>query len=269
MDTYSFRSMGTEIELHAVDGADFASAVAEFERLEAILSRFRPESQLSRLNRDGSIDGCPTLARVLELAVDARERTEGVFDPTVHDALLAAGYDRTFAEVPADSPSPAGLPTRCGGRVRIIGTHVELEPGFRVDVGGIGKGFAAESAANLLGSPCLVNAGGDIAVRGEWPIGIDDDVTMLVSDGGVATSGVDRRHWLRGGVRQHHVIDPATGRPAETDILRLTLVAADAIEAEVLATSLLVGGTAAVLQRNLDAVIVTVDGRTIRTGALQ
>ena len=103
MERHAFRAMGTEIELLGDGG--FELAEAEFHRLEAQLTRFRPESELSRLNRDGCIDASPDLLRVVELALDARERTDGRFDPTVHDALVAAGYDRTFAEV----GSPAQL----------------------------------------------------------------------------------------------------------------------------------------------------------------
>ena len=241
-----FRAMGTDVEL-LVDaaGADGALDAAEQEihRLEAIMTRFRPESELSRLNRDGVIDGDPDLARVVSLALDARERTDGRFDPTVHDALVAAGYDRTFAEL-ADGPLGAARPA--GGGVRVDGTRIELDPGVHLDLGGIGKGYAAERAAEILGvaGPCLVNAGGDIAVRGgAWAVGVDE-TTLEIADAGLATSGVDRRRWLRGGREQHHLIDPRTGAPADVPLLRVTVVAADAVEAEVQAKNVFLGGPA-------------------------
>src|SRR3990172_316337 len=94
------------------------AAEAEFERLEAVMSRFRPESELSSLNREGSLEASPDLLRVVELALEARERTGGRFDPTVHDAVLAAGYDRTFEELAEDAPSsPPATP--CGGAVEV------------------------------------------------------------------------------------------------------------------------------------------------------
>ncbi len=236
-----FRAMGTEIEL-LVDAGDalreLDAAEAEFHRLEAILSRFREDSELSRLNREGTLRAGPDLLRVVELALDGRARTGGRFDPTVHDALVAAGYDRTFEEIAGGDPLPA---RPAGGEVHVDGARISLAPGVRLDFGGIGKGYAAERAAELLAlaGPCLVNAGGDIAVRGgAWPVGVED-VTLELSSGGMATSGRDRRRWGRG---QHHLIDPRTGAPAKTDLLRVTVVAADAVEAEVLAKSVFLGG---------------------------
>jgi thiamine biosynthesis lipoprotein len=241
MEHRAFRAMGTEIELLGEGG--FELAEAEFHRLEALLTRFRPDSELSRLNRDGSIDASPDLLRVVELALDARERTEGRFDPTVHDALVAAGYDRTFAEV---GDGTLGAPRPAGGDVRIAGGRIELGADVRLDLGGTGKGYAAERAAELLAlaGPCLVNAGGDIAVRGgAWLVGVEE-TTLELSEGGLATSGRDRRRWRRGGREQHHLIDPRTGAPAETELLRVTVVAEDAVEAEVQAKNVFLGGPA-------------------------
>lgn len=249
IERHAFRAMGTDVQL-LVDGPGdgFAAAEAELHRLESLLTRFR-ESELTRLNRDGAIDAGHDLLRVVMLALDARERTGGLFDPTVHDAVVSAGYDRTFAELGDASPGP---PHRCGGTVRVTGSRIELEPGARLDLGGIAKGYAAECAAQLLAltGPCLVNAGGDIAVRGgAWPVGVED-ATIELSEGGLATSGRDRRRW-RGG---HHLIDPRTGAPAHTDLLRVTVLAADAVEAEVAATACFLGGS-------LDGAVVVAEVR--------
>ena len=175
--------MGTDIELlvRPSNGGThdaFEAVEAEFERLEQIMSRFRPDSELSQLNRTGALEVSADLAHVIELALAARERTGGQFDPCVHDALVAAGYDRTFAEVAPDGPATRSRTHRvCGGEVRVDGCRVELEDGARLDLGGIGKGYAAERAADLLAAagPCLVDAGGDIAVRGShaWPVGVE------------------------------------------------------------------------------------------------
>jgi thiamine biosynthesis lipoprotein len=271
----SFSAMGTTIELLVeTDDAEreFEAAVAEFERLEQVMSRFRPTSELSQLNNDGVIEASQDLAEVVELALAARERTSGQFDPTVHDALLGAGYDRTFAEIDQEAPAAAA---RCGGGVTIEGRRIVLEPGYRLDFGGIGKGFAAERVAQLLAlaGPCLVSAGGDVAVRGvpaqgTWPIAIDETLTVGLLSGGLATSGRDRRRWRRDGADLHHLIDPATGRPAVTDILRVTAVGSDAVDAEVLAKTLFLGGSGPAIASGVPAVLVTGDGRTIRTGGL-
>jgi thiamine biosynthesis lipoprotein len=278
--TRRFRAMGTDIELFvdAVEAEDaLDEAEAKFHRLESLLSRFRPDSELSRLNEAGTIEAGEELREVVALALDARERTEGRFDPTVHDALVAAGYDRSFELVPPESPS-AGAATACGGAVRVGGTRIELGPGVRLDLGGIGKGYAAERAARLLAAagPCLVNAGGDIAIRGgAWPVGLetgDGKLTLELSSGALATSGRDRRRWRRNGQELHHLIDPATGVPADRDLLRVTLVGPDAVEAEVWAKALfLAGADAAAGEADLlgfPCVLVTADGRTRLAGGL-
>jgi thiamine biosynthesis lipoprotein len=277
MERHSFHAMGTTIELcvEATDaGAAFAAAETEFERLEQIMSRFRPDSELSQLNRDGTIEASQDLTEVVELALAARERTDGRFDPTVHDALVSAGYDRTFDELPQDAPA-AGTPSACGGGVTVDGRRIELEPGFRLDLGGIGKGFAAERVAEMLAltGPSLVSAGGDVAVRGvptegTWAVEVDETLTLGLTHGGLATSGSDRRHWRRADTEQHHLIDPSSGRPAETDLLRVTAIGSDAIDAEILAKTLFLGGSEAALARDVPAVLVTVDGRTLTTGGL-
>ena len=176
----AFRAMGTEIELLvAASGAstELDRAESEFHRLEQILSRFRESSELCELNRRGALDAGPDLCRVVELAIAARIRTSGRFDPTVHDAVVGAGYDRSFEDVPPDGEGkPRSSPAPVGGLVRVMGNRIELEPGVRLDLGGIGKGYAAERAAELLATagPCLVNAGGDIATRsGRWPVGVE------------------------------------------------------------------------------------------------
>ena len=198
----------------------------------------------------------------------------------MHDALVLAGYDRSFELLPAETSNGAQRTARSGGLVQLdrSTSTIELAAGVHLDLGGIGKGYAADRAAAILSAagPCLVDAGGDIAVHGRpWPIGVetaDGTLTLELEHGAVATSGRDRRRWRRNGDDQHHLIDPATGRPADGDLERVTVVAASAAEAEVLAKSLfLAGAPAAVLEANAErvpAVLVTRDGRTLLAGGL-
>ena len=277
---HTFRAMGTTVELLlAVDDErateqPFAAAQQELERLEQVMSRFRPDSELSRLNAAGELEASTDLVDVVSLALEARERTRGRFDPTVHDAVVAAGYDRSFELLP-DDVQPTLAPAPCGGRVEIDGRRIRLEDGVRLDLGGIGKGFAAERAAELLAleAPALVSAGGDIAVRGVpeegfWPVAVEDGPTLGLASGGLATSGSDRRHWRLGGREQHHLIDPASGAPASTDLLRVTAVGADAVDAEVLAKVLFLGGRTAAETAGVPAVLVTRAGETILAGGI-
>jgi thiamine biosynthesis lipoprotein len=282
--------MGTGIELLVEADASVESdaaleaAEAELHRLDALLSRFRPDSELSVLNRCGALHAGPELLEVTELALAAREQTGGRFDPTVHDAVVAAGYDRTFDLLPEDGePSlPAGA--ACAGRVTVDREQslIELEPGFRLDLGGIAKGYAVDRVCDLLSEvgPCLVNAGGDLAVRrslqgGPWPVGVEasaSTITLALRNGAIATSGRDRRRWLRNGEERHHLIDPLTGRPAETGLLRVTVVAGRAVEAEIHAKSLFLAGEQEAAreadERGVPCVLVTEDGRTVLAGGL-
>lgn len=277
---HEFQAMGTAIEL-LLDADDeeqaqsaFRAVEEEFERLEAMLSRFRANSELSRLNRDGRILAPPDLERVVGLALEARERTAGRFDPTVYDALAQAGYDRSFEQVKPNAEDDSSQGARCGGRVTIDPATglIEIEPGFHVDLGGIGKGYAVDRAIEILAvvGPCLVNAGGDLAVRGDkpWPVGVEDGPTLELARGAIATSGRDRRHWRRGDEERHHLIDPATGRSAETDLLRVTVVASTAIEADVLAKTLFLGGEQEAAAAGVPALLVCADGRTRLVGGL-
>jgi len=288
---HAFGAMGTDVVL-LVDregsghpGAAFGTVEAEFHRLEGLFSRFREDSELAILNRDGVIVASAELLDVVELAIAARDRTGGRFDPTVHDALVAAGYDRSFETLPPETEDAAGLEgAPCEGRVVVDRTRgvIELEPGFRLDLGGVAKGYAVDRVVFRLSEtgPCVVNAGGDLAVRGllgsgPWPVGVETPggmITLALSHGAMATSGRNRRRWRRAGEERHHLIDPSTGRPSRTDLVQVTVIAASAVEAEIQAKSLLLAGEEHALREaeeiGMPCVLVTADGRALRAGGL-
>jgi thiamine biosynthesis lipoprotein len=267
LEHHAFRAMGTTCavgatttlaELPAAQRA-IAAAVAEVSACERALSRFAADSELSRLNAAGGawMDSGPRLLGALTAAVEARVATGGSFDPTVLPALVAAGYDRSFEQLEPRAPAiPFGW--RAGAEIEIdrVGGRARLEPGAAVDLGGIGKGFAADRAvAALLAAwpavpGCLVDLGGDVAVTGEppdggaWRIAVADPrraggrlSVLALRAGGVATSGRDRRRFGLAG-ELHHLIDPATGEPAAPGPLAVTVVARDAASAEAQATAL-------------------------------
>ena len=268
---------------------------AEIDACERVLSRFDPESDLSALNRaEGErIDADERLIDALRLAVRARSDTGGRFDPTILPALVAAGYDRGFDELELDRPPTPirGLPARAEISVDTAAGRARLEAGAGVDLGGIGKGFAADRAlaAMLAAWPemhgGLVDLGGDVAVRGippdggPWLIAIEDPRqearllgTLELRRGAVATSGRDRRRFGPGG-SLHHLIDPETGAPAKAGPLAVTVVAVDGAEAEAHATALALVDVADAIsyvagRPLLSALLVPDDGEPIVLGDL-
>lgn len=235
-----------------------------FEDWEQSLSRFRVDSELSRLNRifDQPVEVSDTLWDVFQYALSAETITNGLVTPTVLDAMIEAGYDQTFDTLPRyqnghglqvlSAVNPLSVITWDEGSRTIC-----LPYGVRLDFGGVAKGWAAHQAAERLKEygPALMNASGDIAISGPladgkpWQIGIRnpfesniDFETLKLKRCGVATSGRDRRHWHQNGLARHHIIDPHTGQPAETDVMTVTIVAPTVMEAEAAAKAVLILG---------------------------
>ena len=296
----TFAAMGTEVQLLTVGADDRAGLEAVrglIASLEARWSRFRPESELSRLNAAaGSLVSLPgdTFALV-EAAVEAWRLTGGHFDPTVLPALAAAGYDRSFEFVARDGPiSLDGLPPAVPGCAGIalqpdMGL-VLLPPGVGLDLGGIAKGHTADRAVAALlaagAAGALANLGGDVRVAGAapdgeaWTVGIDDphrpghDLGILtLAAGAVATSSRTRRRWTRGGRTLHHLIDPTTGAPADRGVAAVVIVAGQAVWAEVLAKAALIAGPdegAALIGRfGATGLLILDSGQTIQLPGLE
>jgi thiamine biosynthesis lipoprotein len=288
----AFRAMNCDMAAWVVAGdprcaAECLEAVRDFMcTVEVRLSRFLPHSELSRLNASPgqAVPVSPLLWEVTRWALDSARCTGGLYDPTVLDALEAAGYDRTFQEVTADGrpPRPVAFSLQSWRDIRLdpVTRCVTLPADLRLDLGGIAKGWAAARAGELLSQlgPCLIDAGGDIAVRGHlpgltgWPVGVADPQGMetdlallLVKDRGVATSGIDYRRWRRGGVVQHHLIDPRTRLPAQTDLLAVTVIAPDVMRADLYAKVALLLGAASgygylMRQRDTAGLLLCCDG---------
>lgn len=266
----SFRAMGCWMKAMVDSDSPHAAAALRavprwFASWERRLSRFREDSELNRLNhRPGRwIRVSLPLWEVLQLALWAARWSDGRVIPTILPALEMAGYDRSFEKVPmgryrsGSEDRPLGLDAWRLIRLNPETRSVFLPDGARLDLGGIAKGWAADQAVRHLKAygPALVDAGGDIAVSGPmangepWPIGVADPRPrgrasfgqpallgiLRISSGGVATSGRDVRRWRHGGEERHHLIDPRTGRPAQTDVLTATVVAPTVVEAEVAA----------------------------------
>jgi thiamine biosynthesis lipoprotein len=257
--------MGTWAHVIVVGGRRSAVHCARrrIEELEMRWSRFRPESEVSRLNRAAgrpvvvSADTAVLVARALA----GCRGTAGRFDPTVLGAVLDAGYDRPFAEIGGRAPANAASGLSSGAAAvavdEMVGT-VALPPGVGFDPGGIGKGLAADLVVGELladgAEGACVNLGGDLRAEGAgpWRVDVADPfdgtrppvVSLTFDAGGVATSSRLGRTWQQDGALRHHLIDPTTGRPASTGVAAVTVLTGDAWRAEALAKAALLAGVA-------------------------
>jgi thiamine biosynthesis lipoprotein len=259
-------------------------AVMRIELLEQCWSRFRSDSELSRLNAHagrGPVAVSGDLQALVETMVAAWQWTEGAVDATVLGSMVALGYDADFTlvvtSVPQSQRAQPGHPielrdkSAAGGRFRpqvrltpgmgmgdvgLEPGHVTLPAGVGLDPGAIGKGLAGDIVTQELidagAHAVLVSIGGDVVTRGDhtWRVSLRDDRTperdeidvieLAGAHGAVATSSVLRRRWAD----RHHVIDPLTGQPVQSDVLQATVVADCGWRAEAGATVAVVRGSA-------------------------
>lgn len=291
--SHSFHAIGTRITVVASLPQSLAPAVAITERyldeLSAAASRFRADSELSRLNRaagdrDVTAVLSPLLARVLHAALRTAHLTGGLVDPTIGAALQAAGYDRDLTEVQTRRAQPVGRPAPAPGwsRVHLAARPLTLPKGTVLDLGASAKALAADEiaaeCARRLSGGFVVNLGGDLALGGTvpaggWRLGVelaDGSTCQVVTSRGqaLATSSTRLRTWLDdAGQTIHHIIDPATGSPAEPVWAQVTCCAASTLEANAASTAAVVLGDRAVgwLERaQVPALLIDRDGQTTR-----
>jgi thiamine biosynthesis lipoprotein len=276
---HSFTTMGTVVTLiaHGKTGErTFRRAAAKVEHVfrqeDRRFSRFRPDSELSRVNATAGqwVRVSRPFAILTERSLRAAEETDGLFDPTVLPALAAAGYDRDWAQVEArgveEDEELAAIrrdfaalmiknSTACGAwrEIDLDGTNLRIPEGAALDFGGIAKGWTVDRASGKLPDLrwAIVNAGGDLRIVGTPPraglnIGIEDphdaDVEALrlwLSAGALATTSVTVRAW---GTGNHHVIDPRTSLPAMTEVVQATVWSPTCTDAEVWSKAALLCG---------------------------
>jgi FAD:protein FMN transferase len=263
-----FRAMGCEM-LAAVDREAEPQTLSHipqwFEQWEQSLSRFRYDSELTRINQahEQPVRVSETLWDVFMSARKAEELTDGLVTPILLDAIIEAGYDRPFDMLPhlsaptIDSTLTVSPPLTAIAFEESTRT-ITLPIGMGLDFGGVAKGWAAHQAMKRMQAegPVLIDAGGDISISApladgsRWPVGIanpfhaGESIEILHLNGcGVATSGKDRRRWMRDDIFQHHIIDPSTHQPAETDLLTVTVIAPNVMEAEAAAKAAFILGS--------------------------
>ena len=269
------RALGTDMRVIVTrpDRLAEAKAAADdvIKAIDAAASRFRDDSELSRINREPGrrIAVSPLMARALAAGLRGARLTGGAVDPTVGSAVRLAGYDRDFAAIPADGSPITVSVTRVPGWRAIEFDEADrtvcVMQGVEIDLGATAKALASDLAAaaalEAVGSGgVLVSLGGDIALAGDAPAGgwavqtsedsgapLDEsEETITIQSGGIATSSTTVRRWSRGGVVLHHIIDPATGAPASGPWRTASVVAGSCVDANIAATAAIVMGEAAI-----------------------
>ncbi|MCB0227017.1 MAG: FAD:protein FMN transferase [Anaerolineae bacterium] len=277
---HDFRAMNTNVAVELLsDRTNCRELVLDVERLfasvERRLSRFKPTSELSQLNTapQDVFAASPILIDAVEVALWAADATAGLYDPTLLDALENAGYDRSFEQVECPEPLSVSAPVLASNsepvaphsrpltfrsiQVNRARRQITRPAGLRLDLGGMGKGWTVDRAADALQGlgPFLINAGGDLFAyhsppgTNGWPIDISHPLNpeqtvaqVELHHQALATSTIARRRWRHNGQVKHHLIDPRTGRPAQTDALSVSVMAPRTVIAEVYAKTALILG---------------------------
>lgn len=302
MSSTVFHAMGSKIIVRMDGKSPKVQAALEkardwFLTWEACLSRFQPDSELSLLNQRAgqATKASQTLWDVIQAAAEAIQETNGLVTPTILKDLEAAGYNKSFTELDTNSREQKQVPLKS----KVTSLESDSEPkiqflmatrtiiipeGISLDLGGFAKGWAADITAHRLGNiaPTLVNAGGDIAVSGTdasgqaWQVGIghpDDPKRHLaiwpITGGGIATSGRNSRQWTKDGIQQHHLIDPRSGQPAQSNVVSTSVLASSALKAEIAAKLVCILGSKAgmkwLVTHHLTGIIMQNDGQILNS----
>jgi FAD:protein FMN transferase len=297
--TGQFTALGTSAGLLVTDpgGTDRACALLreELDAIDLACSRFRPDSELWRVNH---AHGRPVrvsalLAEAVAVALAAADVTDGDVDPTCGRSLVRLGYDRDFAAARRhSSPLPRPAVPAAGWRAVELDRErreVKIPGAAMLDLGATAKALASDRAASRIAATLkcgvLVNLGGDIAVAGEppdhgWLVGIVDDrgfddagagplphdAVVTIRDGGLATSSPKVRAWSRGTARLHHIIEPRTGLPVNSCWRTVSVAAATCVDANTASTAAILRGGRApgwLAGQHLPARLVGHDGAVV------
>jgi thiamine biosynthesis lipoprotein len=220
-------------------------------RVDEACSRFRPDSELSRLQRAGGGEASPLLASLIQTALDVAERTGGDVVPTLGTELAELGYG------PAYGPpyvTERILPSESWRGVRVDDGVLTLPAGVALDLGATAKAAAADRVAREVherfGTSVLVSLGGDLSTAGQdaWEVLVQDlpgdPSTQVQLSGGwaMATSSTQKRRWRSGSLERHHILDPRTSLPATTVWRSVSVAAPDCVSANMASTAAVVRG---------------------------
>ena len=298
LGSVTFRAFDTVCAVSAdVDAAALRGVEALCARYELLLSRFNPDSRLFALNVAAGkwIDVGEELANVLRAALGYCERTDGLFDITMGGVCRLWDFKRGV--VPGAAAVTEALAHVGWRNVRVEGAQARIvDPQTTIDLGGMAKGYIADRVIDLLkrrgATSGVINLGGNVACLGgkpdggAWNVGLRAPVpssgslqaasfaSVSVRGKSVVTSGVYERAFMRNGRVLHHILDPRTGKPAETDVLSATVIADKSIDADGYTTALIIMGadealTFAEQTPGIEAILLTTNAHLLKTTGMQ
>ena len=293
--THQIFAMDTVLDFYAVgENAEtvLTAAAQEINRLESLLSRTRQGSEVDALNRHGSAVLSDETAALLRTALDCAAITGGAFDVTVAPLVDAWNIHGDTPRVLTDSEIAALLPLVGSGHLRLDGSFATLDEGCAIDLGGIAKGYASDVVAALYRENGIqggwISLGGNVYAHGTkpdgsgWNVSIRDPgdsaagaaIVTLSNEFAVTSGGYQRFFTTEDGTVYQHIIDPQTGRPAESDLLSVTIISGSGTIADAYSTALYVMGESGAISfwsansASFDMVLITTDGRLLYTPGL-
>lgn len=268
-------------------------AFAQIERVDALMSTYKPQSELSRINANAGVapvEADPEVIDTVGMALETAKETGGGFDPTIGPLVKLWGIASKDARVPSDAEIGAALKLVDYTQVEVDrdkGTVFIKMPGMSIDLGGIAKGYASDRAVDALRkagiTAGIVAVAGDLRLFGkradgsDWGVGIQHPrdksglmAKFKLTDAALSTSGDYERFFIKDGVRYHHIIDPRTGYPAK-GLMSVSVLTAKAVDSDAYATGLFVMGPQKAMEYadahpELDVLLVRSDGTTAATG---
>lgn len=248
-----------DLKIYSENDEPLLKAEEEIKRLDAVFDRGNENSDIYRINKNKSAAVSDETAEIIRKALDISEMTDGAFDITTAPVTDLWGFYGGNFRVPSNEELNAALSSVGYKNIRLDSNKVSIPESFSLDLGGIGKGFASDSVINILRgcgvSSAIVSLGGNVQALGQrpdgeaWSVGItdpDDKSRLLgkvkVSDKAVITSGGYQRFFEKDGKTYHHIIDPKTGKSAESGLVSVTVIAESGALSDGLSTALFVAG---------------------------
>ena len=292
-ESESFFAMDTYMQLDIYGDRKIAADIkAEIESLDKKLSSVNPESEIYRLNKSGRLELDGESAALIKRSVELCEFTGGSLDITIYPVVEKWGFIDKNYKVPTQTELDSLLKNVDYKKITVNGSTVGIPNGFKLDLGAVAKGYAADKSREILSESgvksAILNLGGTVLAHGKkpngenWKVGITDPESnenymgiLECADKTVVTSGNYERYFESGGRRYCHIINPKTGCPADNGVTSVTVISPDGTKNDALSTALFVMGVQNASEfiknncGNMDFIILTADKKAYITKGIE